>query len=367
MENLIDHNLAEQIVYAVKEICGYNINFIDNTGIVYASTDQARVGSFHEIGREVALQKQKIEVYVDDSYTGTKKGINIPIFYDEEVVSIIGISGDPERVRKYGYLAERITNLLIQEKNLQKTSLDEREQIHFLLTSLTQGNNLGSETIKHMLKEHNLALHSSFRVVLFHLNSQDPDINVAFFEQEIKNYFGKETLPLLTYNYPNDYVALINPHLFQELGAAFKQFADMYQGKLRLAVGNRCLLLQCNESYRTARIALATTNYQENYCDFSDLLLEILFAKLSDKQKALYRNKVLGHELKPEELHVLQVYFQCDMSLQKTAERLYIHKNTLQYQLKNIEKKTGHDPRKFREAALLYLALSLNPPQECLD
>lgn len=361
MENLIDHNLAEQIVYAVKEICGYDINFIDNTGIVYASTDQTRVGSFHEIGQEVALQKQKIEVHVDDSYTGTKKGINIPIFYDGEVVSIIGISGDPELVRKYGYLAERITNLLIQEKNLQKNSLDAREQMHFLLTSLTQGSNLESDNVKGMLKQYNLAPNDSFQVILFHLNAQDPEINVAFFEEEIKTYFGKEDLTLLTYNYPNDYLALLTPEAFQKMTPEFKQFAARYRGKLRLAVGNPCLLLQCNESYRTARIALATTDYQENYCDFSDLLLEILFAKLTDKQKALYQDKVLGQDLKKAELHLLHTYFQCDMSLQKTAEQLYIHKNTLQYQLNNIEKKTGHNPRKFREAALLYLALCLNP------
>ena len=41
------------------------------------------------------------------------------------------------------------------------------------------------------------------------------------------------------------------------------------------------------------------------------------------------------------------------------AEKLYIHKNTLQYQLDKIHALTGYDPRVFREGVILYLGLQL--------
>ena len=52
MDNPIDKKLAQQIVATVKDVCGQNVNFIDHTGIIYASTDEKRIGSFHEIGKQ---------------------------------------------------------------------------------------------------------------------------------------------------------------------------------------------------------------------------------------------------------------------------------------------------------------------------
>ena len=46
-------------------------------------------------------------------------------------------------------------------------------------------------------------------------------------------------------------------------------------------------------------------------------------------------------------------------SLNKAAEKLYIHKNTLQYQLDKIHALIGYDPRVFRESVILYLGRQL--------
>ena len=46
----INNQLATQIVETVKDICDHDINFIDCQGIIYASKDIKRIGSFHEAG-----------------------------------------------------------------------------------------------------------------------------------------------------------------------------------------------------------------------------------------------------------------------------------------------------------------------------
>ena len=68
--------------------------------------------------------------------------------------------------------------------------------------------------------------------------------------------------------------------------------------------------------------------------------------------------KTLG-ELKEEDLDLLRTYYACNMSLQETADRLFLHKNTLQYRLNRIRKITGKDPRIVKDAAVLYTSLSL--------
>ena len=47
------------------------------------------------------------------------------------------------------------------------------------------------------------------------------------------------------------------------------------------------------------------------------------------------------------------------MSLKETARRCFLHVNTLQYRLKRVRDRCGLDPRRFREASMLYTALRL--------
>ena len=42
----IDKKLGQQIVYTVKDVCGQNVNFIDCSGIIFASTDEKGLAVF---------------------------------------------------------------------------------------------------------------------------------------------------------------------------------------------------------------------------------------------------------------------------------------------------------------------------------
>ena len=57
---------------------------------------------------------------------------------------------------------------------------------------------------------------------------------------------------------------------------------------------------------------------------------------------------------------LLRAYFAAGRSLKRTCETLYLHKNTLQYQLDRIHRETGYNPRCFADAVVLYLALKLS-------
>ena len=52
---------------------------------------------------------------------------------------------------------------------------------------------------------------------------------------------------------------------------------------------------------------------------------------------------------------MLRIYFSCDMSLKKNCEETFLHKNTIQYRLNQIHKKSGYNPREFQDAVRLYL------------
>ena len=85
---------------------------------------------------------------------------------------------------------------------------------------------------------------------------------------------------------------------------------------------------------------------------------ELLLENISEQVKVFYIEKVLG-KLKPEDCELLRCYFGNDMSLRKTAQQMFLHKNSLQYRLNHIWKISGYNPRGFRDAVVLYEAVKM--------
>ena len=111
-------------------------------------------------------------------------------------------------------------------------------------------------------------------------------------------------------------------------------------------------------SFREAQIAARAGAERAGYADFEQLDLELLSGSIPVAVRESYAARTLG-KLSEKERHILAVYFATDCSLKTAAEKLYIHKNTLQYQLDKIHALTGYDPRVFREGVILYLGLQL--------
>ena len=88
----ISHTLAQQIVNTIKDVCSYDINFINPSGTIIASTNSARIGTYHEIGRKAAVTGTTIEVAESDNFTGTRQGINMPLYHEDCLLAVIGIT-----------------------------------------------------------------------------------------------------------------------------------------------------------------------------------------------------------------------------------------------------------------------------------
>ena len=105
-------------------------------GIITASTNAERIGDFHESGYKTAESGVMGVVSTDDEYRGTKKGINYPIIYDGNVMGVIGITGEPTEVERYGFLITKISEVFIRENFQKVNSLDERRRTERLVFAL---------------------------------------------------------------------------------------------------------------------------------------------------------------------------------------------------------------------------------------
>ena len=370
----ISHTLAQQIVNTIKDVCSYDINFINSSGTIIASTNSARIGAFHEIGRKAAVTGTTIEVAESDNFTGTRQGINMPLYHEDRLLAVIGITGSPEKVRKYAFLAQRITSLLIREQELGQYSRHQADKKQFVISSLLHGDTQNPEYLLKCLKEFQIDPDTPKRLILIHTypaasgqNYTDSVSGSVLSEHQIQNFFKTAGVTLYTFRYPGDYLAVADNSGFSALSGTLHNFAKKHADTLAIAVGRSVSLYQLGLSLTTAETALRSLSFHqpstdnicaENYAVFDDLTLEIVLSSVSPEDREEFSGKTIC-QLSPDEKELLQTYFSLEMSLADTAEKLFLHKNTLQYKLNHIYKKCGLNPRKFRDAVLLYLALEM--------
>ena len=354
----LDKSLAFQVVATIKDTCGQDINFIDKNGIIFASTNSDRIGTYHAIGHKAAQTEQTIEVLSDHDFPGTQKGINMPLYYHGTFLSVIGITGEPDQIRQYIHLADRITHLLIRERELNILSRRLEDKKHFVIDSLIRNEITDPDYLSTCLSDLQVDTHTRKRLLLIRSVS-DNSTSSSSLGQKINGLFDMLGTTLYTFYYPNEYLAVIESSGKTALYQTLTQFSDKCGFALSIALGKKCLLSQLSLSYQSALTALKYSQSSENgIAFFDDMTLEIILSSLSGQEKEAYLQKTIS-SLSEDEKLLLRTYFEKDMSLLGTSQKLFLHKNTIQYKLNHIHQKCGLNPRAFKDAVLLYLALQL--------
>lgn len=359
MNTTVSKALAQQIVNTVHDICNRDINFINKKGIIFASTDNKRIGSFHEIGKKAADTQNTIEVTENDNYKGTNCGVNIPVTHNGLFIAVIGISGNPDEVRSYAHLAERITRLLIREQEQSGTAHTLSEKKRFLLNCLTSENLEVPEYALSSLKEFYIDEDIPKRIIIIQLAATDSSVTLSSVENKIVGLFDRLDISLFCDYYPDRFIALADDNAIDKNITVLKSFSNDNQGVLKIGVGCAANIYQLSSSFRTASIALANAGMDGLFLSiFDNLTLEIILSSIPQNNRDEYLSKVLSR-LSADDILLLRIYYEEGQSLSKTCSRLYLHKNTLQYKLNRIFQNCGFNPRNFKDAVILYLAVRM--------
>lgn len=354
----LDKSLAQQVVSTIKDTCGQDINFIDQHGNIFASTNSGRIGTFHTIGYQAAQTGQTIEVLSDDEFPGTQMGINMPLYYHDTFLAVIGITGNPESVRQYVHLAERITHLLIRERELNVLSRNLDDKKHFVIDSLIRNEIINPDYLSSCLAELQINTKPKKRLLVIRIPSGH-SASFSSVSPKITGLFNTLGITLYTFYYPNEYLAVAESASKTSLHKTLHDFLETCSFSLSIAVGTKCQLFQLSQSYQSALTALKyNQSSDKRLLFFDDMTLEIILSSLSESEKNAYLQKTIS-SLSEEEQLLLRTYFDEDMSLVRTSEKLFLHKNTIQYKLNHIYQTCGLNPRIFKDAVLLYLALQL--------
>ena len=103
---LLESHLAQQIVDQTMGITDNNINVMNQSGVIIGSGDKNRISKIYD-GALLALKRgETVEVTEESSKAlkGVKSGINLILKQSEQIIDVIGITGDPNKIRNYAKL-----------------------------------------------------------------------------------------------------------------------------------------------------------------------------------------------------------------------------------------------------------------------
>ncbi len=108
-------SLAQEIVRNIYDVLHQEINFMDEAGIIIASTVPSRLRQRHGGALQVIQTKQPLTIPDDHLYENARKGINVPVFFDDAVIGVIGITGERQDVIRYGQILQKMTQIVVRD------------------------------------------------------------------------------------------------------------------------------------------------------------------------------------------------------------------------------------------------------------
>jgi len=377
----LDSRMAQDIVARTMRIIDSNINVMDARGKIIGSGSPERIGELHE-GALLALSQGRV-VDIDDAAVhnlqGVKQGINLPLRLEGEIVGVIGLTGEPVALRKYGELVCMTAEMMLEQARLMHLLAQDTRLREELVMSLIQAEE-HTPALTEWAKRLGIDLSLPRVVAVIKIDSGQLGIDSAMEElQQLQTNLMKPARNNLVAIISLTEIVVLKPALnshgrwdegehrrrIEQLIANMQEEGHL---RFRIALGNYFTGQgSIARSYRTACTTLEVGKQRmpEKRCYFyQDLALPVLLDGLREgwqadelsrpllRLKAMDSNGLL--------LRTLVAWFNHNLQPLATSKALFIHRNTLEYRLARIAELTDLDLKNLDNKLLLYVALQLD-------
>ncbi len=365
--------LAQSIADDMKCSIHRDINIMDQSGTIIASTNPARLRQCHEGARQVIAQGLRVlEVRSDSQFPGAQQGVNLPIVIDGETVGVIGITGAPEEVSLFGAVIQRMTEILVESgRRQEREELLDRARSLFLENWLfDQDPDYGELELRGQLLGVDLGL--SRVVALMRLlpgeerGERPLEMQNNLFLRSIQNQIGYHSQNFCAVIHNRVIILLSGEDRERALATVRRVHAgieDFYGVRLSSGVSTPSQapadLRRCYMEARTACQVAAQAPPPRVAC-YSEVSLDFAVESIPQRIRRDLRQMVFSGCTAAEVAEftaTLDSYFRNGGSIDACAREAFIHRNTFQYRLARVRDRTGRNPRSPRDAFLLYLAI----------
>jgi len=375
-----DPRLAQDIVDRTMGIIDSNVNVMDGRGHIIGSGTPERLGELHEGALLVIAQGRIVDI--DDAMTrhlhGVRPGVNLPLHIDGTIVGVIGLTGDPSALRKYGELVCMTAEMMLQQARLMHMLAQDTRLREELVLNLIRAEKL-SPALQDWAQRLHIDLNQPRVAVVIEVDSGQLGVDSAVVDLQ-------QLQTLLTTADPDNLPAIISltqlvilrpalssngrwePEIQRNLLTnLLKQISKNSQLNIRMALGHYFPDASgIARSYRTAHTTMTVGKQrmpQRRSYFYQDLLLPVLLDSLRGGWQAEELAQPLA-KLRATDSNgllrrTLNVWFANNAQPGTSAKALFIHRNTLEYRLNRIAELTGLNLTSFDDRLLLYIALQL--------
>lgn len=364
----LDHDLAQDIVDRAMAILPYNVNVMDNQGLILGSGERERVNTRHEGAQLVLANGRVVEI---DEHTamhlkGVQPGINLPLMLDQRLIGVLGITGEPAQLRTYAELVRMTAEMLVGQRNQQAEQQWRRQRCDDLLALLLgdagDSPRLLDEARQMGLKPQLSRVPYLFELGLEHGPGQTVETLSAWLMSRYPDSWClTSSKSSLLWCRPVT-ASVENERLLAKLDG-------LGWSILRVAVGGQAEgLAGLRRCYRRVGDLLA---YGRDVLPQSRMLTlnryrlpVMLWRHRSDDaldELLTPLRKVIAKDSNGQLLATLRSWCEHDGQSQACAEALGIHRNSLRYRMERIAELSGVDPLRLDGMLALYLGVQLLP------
>ncbi|WP_083711308.1 CdaR family transcriptional regulator [Domibacillus epiphyticus] len=347
--------LAKKIIDEVKKFLNEDLIITGVDGIIMASSDDSRVGTFHEGALVCAAERRKMIIYKEDEQRlkGVRNGLNLPIFFLDNVIGVIGITGEPDRILPYGELLRKMTELLVQESYYSEQLQWRSRGLEAFVYDWLQADSWSRDLMKRA-EFFNIDLTAKRQFIFIQLEEF-----IYNSMAELTRFWDDPREQDFFIHHGNNRVLLIHSAYFEKETLTYKleRLLSFMNTPVRIGIGRIVESTDVAAGYAQAERALAAA--APNTIVFEeDLRLDYCLQDINPDTRDEFVKRILQNVRNNKELlDTFHMFFKQNMSLKATAGALQIHINTLHYRMKKIEMFTGLDLKHFPDIVSLYLAL----------
>lgn len=358
-----------RIVDELKAAIGRDVNIMDRTGTIVASTDPSRVGKLHAGARQLIQARLPVlEISKSDEMAGVQEGINLPIQVNGVLEGVIGITGPADSVRIFGTIAKKMTEILLNSLRQQEQQALLSRAKNLLLEEWLFARELDWPTLSARAALLGIDAEQPRRAALLTYAGYGPscpskEFPSGPFLQRIEARFRGDSQTLWT---------VVNQRLLLLFsGRAMEQARQILEEICRKedSLGTKLVgglsspsrgMADLRRCYQEAKIAARAAAWEGSIREYSSASLDFVLQNLDPQVKRDILQAVFppGPEADdPELLECLRLYFQFDGRVDQAADFACVHPNTFRYRMEKLHRITGYDLRRPRDSAMLYLAL----------
>lgn len=397
---MIEPELARKFLEQVTNYTEYNINIMDESGVIIASRDADRIGTYHEVADRIIRGPQEVIVIRDDkAYPGVLPGINMAIILDGRKEGVVGVTGNPDQIHDVALITRMAMETMLKYEKQQEAIRLRRSRKEHFLSLLTQAEFADSAEIRGIARqleydEKLVRVSVLVKIRKPKRSGQDGEQDGKRRKHQISESAGlpkpEDVLEALRHGRGlgrQDFSFVMDEtHLlvfktvkidgrrnFTDYREDLREDLNYMQKWLRprdaeaiIYVGSlQDAFTQYFYSYRHAKWLESYVNKAEGILFFVDYVKEY-FRTLMPRQELQRIFNIYGKEMakdtKEQFVEMTRALEATNYNLSETARKLFVHKNTLVYRYNKIKELLGIDPlespddRAFMEMLYLFLA-----------